>query len=75
MFNCRQVTRLLSEAQERKLNMRERAALKVHRMMCSACDNFGKQLLTMRVIAKKYAGDKKMDDYLHNDDSGKNDNP
>jgi hypothetical protein len=44
-------------------------------MMCSACDNFGKQILTMRVIAKKYASDKKMDDYLHNDDPGKNDNP
>lgn len=75
MLNCQQVTRLLSEAQERKLSMRERAALKMHRMMCSACNNFGKQILTMSVIAKKYASDKKVDDYLNDNDIDKSSNP
>ncbi len=70
MLNCQQATRLLSEAQERKLNMHERAALKMHRMMCSACNNFGKQILTMRVIAKKYASDKRVDDYLIENEQG-----
>ncbi len=75
MLNCQQVTRLLSEAQERKLSMRERAELKMHRMMCSACNNFGKQILTMSIIAKKYASDKKVDDYLNDNDTDKSNNP
>ena len=74
MLNCRQVTRLLSEAQERKLSMRERAALKMHRMMCSACNNFGKQILTLSFVAKRYAIDKKVDDYLKNKDTDKHGN-
>ncbi len=75
MLNCQQVTRLLSEAQERKLSMRERAALKMHRMICSGCNNFGKQILTMSIIAKKYISDKKVDDYLNDNDTDKNGNP
>lgn len=72
MLNCRRVTELLSEAQERKLSMRERVSLKMHRMMCSGCNNFGKQILIIGVIAKKYSHDKKVDDHL---DKQKDDNP
>lgn len=67
MLNCQQITQLLSEAQERKLSMRERAELKMHRMMCSACNNFGKQIVTISVISKKYARDKKVDELLDDD--------
>lgn len=55
MMNCKQATRLLSDAQERPLSLTERASLKIHVMMCSACNNFGKQMGTLRNIARDYA--------------------
>jgi hypothetical protein len=64
MFNCQQATQLFSEAQERRLTIRERAALKIHRMMCSPCTNFGKQILTLTSITKRYGRDEKIDIYL-----------
>lgn len=54
MLNCQNVTRLYSESQERTLTLQERMSLKVHVMMCSGCRNFGKQMLTLRHIARAY---------------------
>ncbi len=64
MLSCKEVTRLLSEAQERELTWRERSELKVHRMICKACNNFGKQMVSMRSIARQYAKNKNIDAYL-----------
>ncbi len=55
MMNCQQVTRLLSDAQEQKLLIKDRAALKIHVMMCSGCRNFAQQMDTLREIAHSYA--------------------
>lgn len=55
MLNCREVTRLLSESQERPLALPERMSLKMHVMMCSGCRNFGKQMQTLRQITRAYA--------------------
>ncbi len=55
MMNCQQATRLLSDAQERELSLKDRAALKFHVMMCSGCRNFGKQMDTLSDIAHNYA--------------------
>jgi len=54
MMNCRHATRLLSEAQDRKLSLNERAALKLHVMICSACRNFGKQMGELRKFTRAY---------------------
>lgn len=54
-MNCQKATRLLSDAQERELFLKESAALKFHVMMCSGCRNFGKQIGTLRDIAHRYA--------------------
>ena len=54
MMNCQQVTRLLSDAQERQLSLKERAALKVHTMMCSGCRNFDQQMGTLRELTHEY---------------------
>jgi predicted anti-sigma-YlaC factor YlaD len=54
MMNCQQATRLLSDARERELSLKERAALKVHVMMCSGCRNFGKQMGILGDIARNY---------------------
>lgn len=55
MLNCREVTHLYSEAQERKLTFKEKVSLKVHIMMCTGCRNFGDQMQTLRQIARDYA--------------------
>lgn len=55
MMNCQQATRLLSDAQELKLSLKGRAALKMHVMMCSGCRNFAQQMGDLRDIARAYA--------------------
>jgi predicted anti-sigma-YlaC factor YlaD len=55
MMNCKEATRLLSDAQERTLSWKERAALKLHVMMCSGCRYFAVQMGTLRDIARRYA--------------------
>lgn len=55
MMNCQQATRLMSDAQERPLSFKERAALKMHVAMCSGCSNFLQQMGTLRDIARIYA--------------------
>lgn len=61
MMNCQQATRLLSDAQERQLSLKERTALKIHTMMCAGCHNFGKQMGTLRELTHDYAKGNKMD--------------
>lgn len=54
MLNCQQVTRLISESQERTLSLGERMPLNMHVMMCSGCRNFGKQMQMLRQISRAY---------------------
>lgn len=61
MLNCREATRLYSEAQERELTFKERALLRMHIAMCSGCRNFGEQMGFLRDVMRAYAkgrGDK-----------------
>ncbi|WP_338140735.1 zf-HC2 domain-containing protein [Candidatus Nitrotoga sp. BS] len=55
MINCRNATRLLSEAQERPLSITERMSLKLHVIMCSGCQNFKDQMETLRLMTRAYA--------------------
>jgi len=55
MMNCQQATRLLSDAQERELPLKDRAALKIHVLMCSGCRHFAQHLDILRVTAHRYA--------------------
>ena len=54
MMNCKQATRLLSDAQERELSLKEKSTLKIHVMMCSGCSNFSKQMNMLREFAHAY---------------------
>ena len=54
-MNCQKATRLMSDAQERQLSLKERAGLEIHVLMCSGCRNFGKHMGTLRDIAQTYA--------------------
>ena len=47
-MNCREATRTLSEAQERKLALGEQLPLQVHLALCPSCRDFGRQLRFLR---------------------------
>ncbi|MBA5604208.1 zf-HC2 domain-containing protein [Duganella sp. FT3S] len=55
MLNCREITTLYSESMERKLTLAEQISVRMHVMMCSGCRNFGKQMQTLRHVARAYA--------------------
>lgn len=61
MLNCQQVTRLLSESQERQLTIQERMALRIHLFWCSGCRNFNQQIHSLRVITRSYKDHKPKD--------------
>jgi len=50
MLSCKHTSRLISEAQERKLNLTERISLRLHVWMCNSCRRFEKQIVFMRKI-------------------------
>lgn len=58
MLNCRQVTVLISESQERPLRLPEKISLKLHTMRCSGCRNFTFQLPFIRQVMHAYAAGK-----------------
>ena len=44
IFSCREASRLISLARDRPLVLGERAALRLHRLMCGACRCYDAQL-------------------------------
>lgn len=54
MLSCKEVSLLLSQAQERRLGLRERLALKLHLMLCSGCARFSRQLVFLRTAVRRY---------------------
>tara|TARA_R110002167_G_scaffold68484_1_gene193260 strand:- start:503 stop:706 length:204 start_codon:yes stop_codon:yes gene_type:complete len=62
MMNCKEATRLLSEKRDRSLSKKEKASLKLHTMICSACRNFDKQMDSISVFAKSYIKNKDRSD-------------
>ena len=51
---CKEVTRLASDAMERKLSLRQRIDFKLHLLICSLCMRYVKQLEMMREIAHQH---------------------
>ena len=54
MLSCKDVSRLLSEAQERRLGLWERFNLKLHLMMCRGCTQFHKQLAFISTAMRRF---------------------
>ncbi len=54
MLNCVEVTRLYSEAQDRRLSLKERMNLQMHVAMCSGCRNFGRHMHVLRQVTRAY---------------------
>ena len=52
--SCREVSELLSQAQDRPLTLAEKFALHVHLPLCQACRNFREQLRVIRAAVRRY---------------------
>jgi len=48
MLSCREVTRLVSQGQDRGLGLGERVRLRLHFALCAGCRNFERQLEFLR---------------------------
>jgi len=48
VLNCRQVSHLVSEAQDRRLGLLERWRLRLHLKVCEGCRHFQDQMQFMR---------------------------
>lgn len=55
-INCRQASRKLSEAADRKLPLADRITLRIHLGVCDACSNFSRQLDFLRRAMQSYPG-------------------
>jgi hypothetical protein len=49
---CKQATALLIAQEDRKIDMSDRVALRLHVYACKTCPNFEQQLLIMRTSMK-----------------------
>lgn len=54
--NCRDVTRLVLESEDRPLTTLERLSLQLHWRACSACSRFREQARTMRTALDRWRG-------------------
>lgn len=54
MLSCKDVSKLLSQARERRLGLGERLGLELHLMMCHGCANFRKQLDFISAAMRRY---------------------
>ncbi len=59
MLSCKEASRLMSEALDRKLAVRERIALRMHVVICAGCTRVEKQLAFLRqAVAEIPAADR-----------------
>lgn len=52
--SCKEVSVLLSQAQDRPLSIGERLRLKAHLLLCEGCRYFARQVEFMRAAMKRY---------------------
>jgi hypothetical protein len=54
MRSCKEISVLLSEAQERPLGPLEQWSVRLHLLICKGCNNFRAQLAFLRVAVRRY---------------------
>jgi hypothetical protein len=55
MLSCSDATRLMSEAQDRKLGFAERLQLGLHLAICKGCRNFNEHMAFLRRACRTWA--------------------
>lgn len=63
MLNCKEVTYLVSEHQDRKPSLKESLHLKLHLMMCAGCRNMEQHVKFLRQATTRYAIEVNKDDH------------
>ena len=58
---CREVHRLTSEGLDRELSMVERARIRIHLLVCTACRNFTDQMCLIRQAMRQLTPDDEND--------------
>lgn len=53
MFNCKDISRLVSESMDRRLSWRQRFGIRFHLLMCRYCSRYQKQLLLLRRLLRQ----------------------
>lgn len=56
MLTCQEAAALMLDREDRALPLADRAALRLHLVICKACPRFERQLLTMRHAMKQWRG-------------------
>lgn len=59
MLKCKEVTHLLSEAQDRELSVTEKLPLRMHLLICQGCRNFKQQMTFLREACRSYTSERK----------------
>jgi hypothetical protein len=54
LLTCREVSVLLSQAEDRSLGAVEQARLQAHLKLCEGCENFRKQLAFLRRALRRH---------------------
>jgi hypothetical protein len=54
MLSCKEVSRLLSQGEDRRLTLPERLKLRLHLRVCSACTRFARQIAFLRAALRRY---------------------
>ncbi len=57
-LDCKKVSRLISEGQDKKMSPPERARLRLHFIVCEACRNVDEQFQFMRHAMRRFDKDK-----------------
>lgn len=52
MFNCKDVSKKVSESMDRKLPFHQRMFIRIHLMMCKYCSRFKRQLMILRKMSR-----------------------
>jgi hypothetical protein len=54
LLSCKEATRLMSQAEDRRLSGGERIKLRLHLYACVACSRFARQLALMREAVARF---------------------
>ncbi len=62
-LSCKDVCFVVSESLDRKLSLRERLSVKIHLLMCSACQRMARQMELLRATSRRYGSVKEAESH------------
>ncbi len=64
MFNCKEVSRRVSESMDRRIPLYQRLLIRMHLLMCRYCARFRRQLMFIRELCRSRKLDENLPDKL-----------